>query len=74
MWKIRLGTDDNAGNLLNSTEVDDLVMYDLNHIEGIPRGDGVHEDEAMDTNSMLGVQYRILVLKIEGGCEWTSGV
>ena len=66
LWKVRLRADDNARNLLNSTKVDNLVVYDLYHIERIPRCDGVHKDEAMDADGMLGVEYRVFVLEIEG--------
>lgn len=63
LLEVRLRADDDAGNLLDSTKVDDLVVYDLDHVERIPRGDGIHEDEAMDTDSMLGVENRVFVLK-----------
>lgn len=74
MLKVCFRADDNTRNLLDTTEIDDLVVYYLDHVERISGGDGVHQDEAMDTNSVLRIQNRIFVLKIEGGCKWASGV
>lgn len=36
--------------------VQDLVADDLDHFEGLGRGNGVDEDVAMDTDEVLGVQ------------------
>ena len=57
MLQVGLGTDYDARNLLDTTEVYDFVVDDLNHLEGASRGDGIDKDETMDANSMFGVKY-----------------
>lgn len=51
--EVRFGSDDDTRNLLLSTEVDDLVVDNLNHVEGGFVGDRVDEDEAVYANCML---------------------
>lgn len=45
--------DNDTWYLVKTAEVDDFVVHDLDHVEGLAGGDGVHEDEAVDANSML---------------------
>jgi len=35
LLQISFGTDDNAWNVLEATEVDDFVVDDLDHVEGV---------------------------------------
>jgi hypothetical protein len=60
--EVILGTDDDARYRAHATEVDDLVINDLDHVEGLPRGDGIHENETVDTDGVFGVEYRVLIL------------
>lgn len=53
LWKVYLGADYDTRDLFNPTEVGNLVMYDLDHVEGISRGDRVDENKTMDPNGML---------------------
>ena len=51
--KVYLGADYNTGDLFNPTEVDNLVINDLDHVEGISRGDRVDENKTVDSDGML---------------------
>jgi hypothetical protein len=53
LWKVYLGTDYDTRDLFDSTEVDNLVIHDLDHVKGISGGDRVDENKAMDANGML---------------------
>ena len=43
--------------------VEDLVPQDADHLEGLPRSDGVDEHVAMDTDEVLRIQDAIFVLE-----------
>lgn len=60
--KIDFGAYDNARNVEDTTEGDDLVIYNLDHVEGTPGSDGIYEDVAVDPNSILRIYGRIFVL------------
>ncbi len=62
MWEVGLGTNDDAGNLVHATEVDDLVVDDLNHVKGLSGGDGIYENITMNTDGMFGIEDRKFVL------------
>jgi hypothetical protein len=64
LWKVYLGTDYDTRDLFHSTEVDNLVIHDLDHVKGISRGDRVDENKAVDADSMFGIEDRILVLSM----------
>ncbi len=51
--EVYLGAYDYTGNGVHAAEVDNLVVHDLNHVEGLVVCYGVHEDEAMDADGML---------------------
>ena len=53
---------------VHPAEVDDLVIYDVHHIERLVVCDRVHEDVAMDADGMLGIENRVLVLRSGAPC------
>jgi hypothetical protein len=53
LWKVYLGADYDTGDLFDPTEVDNLVINDLDHVEGISRGDRVDENKTVDPNGMF---------------------
>ena len=65
--QIRFGTHNDTWDLGIAGESDDLVIHNLDHIERITRRDRVHEDEAMDPDSVSLVEDRVFVLG--RGCE-----
>ena len=67
LGEVVLGADDDTGYRGHATEVDNLVIYDLDHVEGFPGRDRVDEDEAVDSDGMFGIQNRVLVLATRGG-------
>jgi hypothetical protein len=62
LLEIYLGSYNNTGNLVDTTETNDLVIDDLDHVERIPRSDRVNKNIAMDADRVLCVQNGILVL------------
>ena len=60
--QVDFGTDYYTRDGVHAAEVDDLVIYDVHHIERLVVCDRVHEDVAMDADSMLGIENRVLVL------------
>ena len=66
LGEVVLGADDDTRYRAHATEVDNLVIYDLDHVEGFPGRDGVDEDEAVDSDGMFGIQNRVLVLVTRG--------
>lgn len=60
--EICLGTDDDTWDGVEAAEVDNLVVYDLDHVERFPGGNRVDEDIAVDANGMFGVKDGVLVL------------
>ena len=67
LCEVVLGTDDDAGYRAHATKVDNLVVDYLDHVEGFPGGDGVYEDEAVDSNGVFGIQDRVFILCGEKG-------
>ena len=65
--QVGLRADDDARYLVEAAEIDDLVVHDLDHVEGLARRHRVDEHEAMDADRVLRVQDRVLVL-----CTTTS--
>lgn len=61
--QIALGAYNNTGNLRQTAEINDLVIDNLDHFEGVAGGDGVYEDIAMDPDRVLRIQRRIFVLE-----------
>ena len=72
LGEVVLGTNDNAWYRAHAAEADNLVVYDLDHFEGFPRGDRVHENEAVDSNGVFGIQYRVLILATKGVSPWRA--
>lgn len=66
VFKVHFGADDDAGYVHYATEVDDLVVDDLDHVERLAGRDGVHEDVSMDAYGVFRPEEGILIL--------TSGV
>ena len=66
LGEVVLGADDDTRYRAHATEVDNLVIYDLDHVEGFPGRDRVDEDEAVDSDGMFGIQNRVLVLVMRG--------
>lgn len=76
-WRIRMRRDpprrrkitfrpyDDARNVTHTTEVDNLVIYNLYHIERAPWCNWVYEDITMDTNGILWVDGWIFVLNMQ---------
>lgn len=60
--QIALLAHDYARHMLGAGVVENLVIHGLHHLEAVSRGDAVHQNIAMDTNGMLGIQNRVLVL------------
>ncbi len=50
---------------MHAAKVDDLVIDDLNHVEGLVVCDGIDEDEAVDANCMLRIKDGIFILRQE---------
>ena len=50
---VRLGADDDTGNMVQPAEIKDLLVDDLDHIERISGRNGVDEDVAMHADGML---------------------
>lgn len=66
--QIGFGANDNAWDVLRATKIYDLVVHVLDHVERIPRSDGVNQDISVDANSILGVKDRIFVLNATSVC------
>lgn len=66
LGEVVLGANYDAWYRAHAAEVDNLVVYDLDHVEGFPRRDGVDKDEAVDSDGMFGIQYRVLILVTRG--------
>jgi len=60
--EVHLGSDDNTWNVGDPTEVNNLVIDNLNHLERIAGADGINKDIAMNANSMLRIEDGELVL------------
>ena len=69
MLKIYLRSDDDTGYLLDATEIHNLVVDDLDHVERISRRDRIDKDIAMYSDRVLGIQYRELILGIRSEVE-----
>lgn len=56
---------------MHAAKVDDLVIDDLDHVEGFVICHGVDQDEAVYANCMLGIKDGIFILQMEEGgrCE-----
>ena len=67
LGEVVLGTDDDARYRAHATEVYNLVVDYLDHVEGLPRRDGIYENEAVDADGMFGIQDRVLVLCTKRG-------
>jgi hypothetical protein len=55
--EIYLGSNNDARNIIHPTKVHNLIVHNLNHVEGIARGDRVDKNIAMYADCMLRVQY-----------------
>ena len=62
MQEITFRTDNNTGKFCDAAKVYNLIVDDLDHVEGVARGNGVHEDIAMDSDGMLGIERRVFIL------------
>jgi hypothetical protein len=51
--QITFGANDDARDVRNTTKIDDLVVYDLYHLERVPGGNRVDQYIAMYTDSVL---------------------
>ena len=72
--QVDFGADHHTGDGVHAAEVDDLVVHDLDHVEGLVICDRVDENVAMDANGMLGVEDGVLVLaKGVGRWFWRWG-
>lgn len=63
--KIGFGANNDTRNIRHATEIDDLVVHNLDHIKGISRCHRVYEDIAMNSDHMLRTQNRIFILLVE---------
>lgn len=63
MLQVSLCADNDARNRVHAAEVGDLLVDDVDHVEGLARRDGVDKDEAMDADGVLGVEDGVLVLR-----------
>ena len=74
--EVHLRANHDAGDSVLAAEFGDLVIDDAHHVEGLARGDGVHENEAMNTYCMLRVDDTEFVLGQSDGSErarWKYG-
>ena len=62
MYEITFLTHNDTWYLCQATKVYNLIVHDLDHVERIPRGDGVYEDVAVNTDGVLRVERGVLVL------------
>ena len=60
--QITFGSNYDAGNFGQTTKIDNLVVHDLNHVERVSGCYGVYEYVAVDSDGILRVQGRVLVL------------
>ena len=63
--QVDFGTDYYTGDGVHAAEVDDLVVHDLDHVEGLVICDRVDENVAMDADGMLGVEDGVFILGAE---------
>ena len=63
LGQVRFGAHNDTRDLIHSTEIDDLVVHNLDHFERLSAVDGVDEHIAVDANCMLRVEDRVLVLQ-----------
>lgn len=56
--------DDDDGNLAGAAEVDNLVIDGGDHLERLPRVDGVDKEVTVNTVGVLGREERVLVLDV----------
>lgn len=74
LFQVDLGTDDDTWYLVHAAEISDLVVDDLDHVEGLSRGNRVDEDVTVYAYGMLGIEYRVLILpRIAGLVARTLG-
>jgi len=62
LQEITFGADNDTGQFCDATKVYNLIVDDLDHVEGVPGGDGIHEDIAVDADGMLRIERRVFVL------------
>ena len=62
MKEITFGADNDTGQICEAAKVYNLIVDDLDHVEGVAGGDGVHEDIAVDADGVLGVERGVFVL------------
>lgn len=64
--QVYLGAYYYTGNGIHPTEVNNLVVHDVDHVEGFVVRDGIHEDIAVDANSVFAIENCVLVLGARG--------
>lgn len=62
LQEITFGADNDTGQICEAAKVYNLIVDDLDHVEGVAGGDGVDEDVAMDADGVLGVEGGVFVL------------
>lgn len=62
LCEVALLADDDTRHFGLARVVENLVVHDGDHVEGLPVCDAVDQDVAMDANSVFRVEYRELVL------------
>jgi len=62
VFEVHFGADDDAGDIHYAAEVDDLVIDDLHHVEGLAGRNGVHEDVSVDADGVLRPEEGVFVL------------
>lgn len=67
LGEVVLGTDDDARYRTHATEVYNLVVDYLDHVEGLSRRDGIYENEAVDSDGVFRIEDRVLILCDEKG-------
>jgi len=60
--EVHLGSNDNTWDVGDPTEVDNLVIDNLNHLERIAGADGINKDIAVNADGMLRIEDGELVL------------
>lgn len=61
--QIGFRADYDARYLVQAAKIHDFVVDNLNHVEGLARRDRVHEDEAVNTDGMFGIEDGIFILE-----------
>ena len=60
--QVALLADNNAGDVLGARVIENLVVYGLDHLKAVARGNAVDQDVAVDADRVLGIEDRVLIL------------